>query len=125
MTDNRRATGDKGEELAKAFLSEKGYVVLEKNIRLFRREIDLICLDGEEVVFVEVKTRQGSKFGYPEESVTPKKVQHIATAAEGYLQQRGWSERLWRIDVVAILLKKQGENEILHLPAIDISEKIW
>ena len=65
--------GKEGEEKAVAFLQEKGYVILEKNYRSGRAEVDIIAGFKDIIVFVEVKTRSSYVFGYPEESVTSTK----------------------------------------------------
>ncbi|RME53817.1 YraN family protein, partial [Candidatus Woesearchaeota archaeon] len=79
---------------------------------------DLICQSGDEIVFVEVKTRKTETFGYPEESVTRKKFSHIAQSGEFYLQQTHQSDISWRIDVVAIQFHPGSEPEIIHFPAV-------
>ena len=94
--------GSEGEELAAAFLIQQGYRIVERNYRFDRAEIDLIARDGEELVFVEVKARYSDKFGTPEESVTPSKIEHLRKAAEGYIHDRQISQQLCRFDVVAI-----------------------
>ena len=123
--DPRRVFGDKGENLAARFLEEKGLVVIERQYRSRSGEIDLICLDGEEIVFVEVKTRRTQMFGYPEESVTEQKIQHLLKTAQNFLQDPQWIDRPWRIDVVAITSKKEAQPEIMHFPSIDIPERLW
>lgn len=110
-----RALGDKGEVIAARYLQQKGYRVFAKNIRLAGCEIDLIARDGAEVVFVEVKTRQTTGAGYPEDSVTPRKVQHMERAAHAWLLQEG--EQPWRLDVVAVTLGG-AEPEVQHFTGI-------
>ena len=62
----------------------------------------MIGKDGNEIVFVEVKARKSNEFGYPEESVTPKKLEKIARVAEQYLRLKKIEDQPFRIDVVAI-----------------------
>ncbi len=119
MTDLRREFGTEGEEVAAEFLRGKGMEVMERQARTRFGEIDLVCRDGDEVVFVEVKTRKTDEFGPPETSITPTKFRHMARAAEAYIEERKWEDRPWRLDVVAIQLKETGDPEILHFPAID------
>jgi len=88
------------ENLAADYLLSLGYRLLERNWRYKNLgEIDLICLEGEEIVFVEVKMRGSSLFGLPEDAVDFKKLQKIRRVAEIYPK----GNRLWRIDVVVIL----------------------
>ncbi len=58
--------GRKGEDLAAEYLSSKGYRILERNWRWSRAEADIIAMDGEVLVFVEVKTRTSDYFGSPD-----------------------------------------------------------
>ena len=102
--NQRQQTGRLGEQLAQRHLAGEGYKILQANYRASGGEIDLIAEKGEEIVFVEVKTRRGLAHGSPEESITPRKQQHIIAAAQEYLQATGNEERNWRIDVVAIEL---------------------
>lgn len=123
--DFRRGLGDEGESLAAAHLSGLGMRLLAVQYRVPSGEIDLIVLDGDEVVFVEVKTRRSRDFGYPEEAVTAKKVRRILTAVHRFLSEKAWEDRPWRVDVVALTLAPGQDPEILHFPAIDIPESLW
>jgi len=108
--------GDRGEALAASFLEEAGYTVLERNYRFERNEVDLVCLDpekGGEVVFVEVKTRSGDKFGPPEASVTEEKRAAIIEVARAYLHERKLEGAPSRFDVVGVRLTS-GDPEIDH-----------
>lgn len=118
--DARRQFGDAGEGLAAAFLKGKGFRILERQVRTPPfGEIDLVCEDGDELVFAEVKTRQSDEFGYPEESVTRAKFRHMRSSAEAFLSARGWEDRFWRIDVIAIRIFLGRDPEIVHLKAVD------
>ena len=89
-----------GEKIAEKFLRKLGYDIIERNFRVHMvGEVDLICLDGKEIVFVEVRERSRKDFGNPEESVGRRKFFKIVMVAEIYL---GSSVRNWRVDVVAI-----------------------
>ena len=61
--------GKWGEDLATAYLEQKGYTIVERDWKSGRRDIDIIAIDGNTVVFVEVKTRKNSVFGEPEEAI--------------------------------------------------------
>ena len=111
-----RQLGRTGEEMAARYLTELGYRVLCRNERVGGCEIDIVAQDGEQTVFVEVKTRQTHTMGYPEESVTRRKRQHIARAAEAWLLANG--DRPWRADVVAITLWEGKEPEVVHIKGI-------
>ncbi len=111
---NRRVEGKAGEDLAAKFLEQKGLKVLERNYRFERGEIDLIAEEGDELVFVEVKTRRSTKFGTPEDAVTEKKQEQVHTVADGYLFEHDVNNRPCRFDVVAIEFKN-GKTEIRHI----------
>jgi len=113
-----RKLGNTGEQLAEKFLIKKGFQILFRQKVTPHGEIDLVCLDREEMVFVEVKTRTSDQFGFPEASVTPAKFRHMARAAEYILEQEKWYAKPWRLDVVAIVLRN-NQSEIVHFPAID------
>jgi putative endonuclease len=113
-------TGDRGERLAAAYLEARGYRVLERNYRFASAEVDLVCFQpaeayeaGGELVFVEVKTRTGLRYGRPEEAVSPEKQRHIVRAAEAYLHERRLEGSPCRFDVVSVLLTA-GEPQIEH-----------
>ncbi len=101
-----RRIGAIGEELARHHLEARGYRVIATNYRCRWGEVDLIARDGLEWVFVEVRTRRSGAYGGPEESLTETKKQHLALAAQDYLQETGQStvDVQWRIDLVAIRL---------------------
>ena len=107
-------TGARGERLAEEFLVINGYHILHRNWRMARKEIDLIALDQDEVVFVEVKTRSGLNFGSPEEAVSPKKQKNIREAAELFSLQFPEHEK-FRFDVISILLQANEVAELKHL----------
>jgi putative endonuclease len=111
---NTRQLGTSGEEIASHFLEALGFLILQRNFRFGRGEIDLIAQEGQELVFVEVKLRRGSDFGPPEDSITPSKRRQLRRVAEGYLYVNKIEGRCCRFDVVAI--EEHGPRvEIRHL----------
>lgn len=110
----RSATGSRGEQLAADYLDRAGLTVLERNFRCRAGEIDLVAQDGNELVFVEVRTRVGSAFGTPEESVTLRKQRKMAECAYAYLAQHSVSNRPWRVDVIAIQLERGVVKRLDH-----------
>jgi putative endonuclease len=113
-TNNRMKRGKSGEDLASRFLVKNGFTILARNYRFERAEIDIVAEEGEELVFVEVKTRRSTAYGAPEDAVTEEKQEQIRSAADGYLVQHDIDNRPCRFDVVAIELKK-GAATIRHL----------
>jgi putative endonuclease len=108
VVTNKMQTGIDGEGRAAAHLVSKGYLILDRNYRYGRAEIDLIAKKDNWLVFVEVKTRSGSKFGFPEEFVDAEKENNILSAAEHYIFTNNCQEFI-RYDIIAIL-----GNEIMH-----------
>ena len=102
--------GKRGEELAEGYLKSAGCGILASNYRCPWGEIDLVAQDGEELAFVEVRTRRGSTFGTPRESITPKKARNLVAAAQDYLQnhvpEKDQSDQAWRIDLVSVQMTK-------------------
>lgn len=104
--------GKKGEDLACAFLLSHGYIILERNYRIRLGEIDVICKKGPEMVFLEVKTRRSQTYGSPEESVTPRKQEHIRRVALAYLKQYRLTDQAIRFDVITVLF--QGNQPLIN-----------
>ena len=101
---NKRQTGSRYEETAAAFLTSKGYRVLERNFRCRQGEIDLICRHGRYLVFAEVKYRSGLSMRSPAEAVDARKQERIRRAAAFYLYSHGMGGDVpCRFDVVGIL----------------------
>ena len=106
MSMSRVRLGRQGERLAQQHLLKAGYRIVAANYRCQWGEIDIVAEDGEELVFVEVRTRRSSAYGTPQESLTPEKIEHLHLAAQDYLQNRvpepGRDNLNWRIDLVSI-----------------------
>ena len=116
MPTPRMRLGSRGEGLARRLLERKGYVVREANYRCPWGEVDLVAQLDDEMVFVEVRSRRGGKFGGPEESITEAKVQRLVAASQHYLQLHGQELAPWRIDLVSVLFTRNHRLlEIRHL----------
>lgn len=111
----RKALGAFGEKVAVAYLKKRGYQIVETNFRCREGEIDIIARDKDYLVFVEVRTRRGSGFGTPEESITAAKKEKLTSLAFVYLQTHRKSPSLWRFDVVAIELDQEGQISRIDL----------
>jgi len=99
MKHNQRI-GKWGEDTATIHLTERGYEIVARNIRTPYGEIDIIAQQGDITIFVEVKTRTSNTMGLPEESITPRKREHMLAAADHYAAEHEIDH--WQIDVVAI-----------------------
>ncbi len=111
---NKRSTGNKGEDIACEFLSKLGYQIIERNYQYGHGEIDIIAKDGEILVFVEVKYRKSLEYGSPETAITKSKQKQIRKVAEAYLYQNEIKDTSCRIDVVAIIQFPGQKPEINH-----------
>lgn len=116
MVTLKREFGDKGERLAEKVLLKKGYKLLARNFRSRFGELDLVMQDRDTLVFIEVKTRMNTKFGRPEEAVTPWKLKHIQKTAEYYCVMHKIKNTKMRIEVVAIQMDKDKIESIKLIP---------
>ena len=98
----RKLLGRSGEDRAARHLAEQGFTILERNYTAPQGELDLIALDGDTLVFVEVKTRTSSAYGAPELAVDRRKQERMVKAALGYLKHKKLHQMPCRFDVVAI-----------------------
>lgn len=108
MSDHRQGVGRRGEELAARELHQAGLVIVDRNVRLPGGEIDLVAREGDELVFVEVKTRIGDASTAPDEIVNLAKLQRLERLAEAYVERLGEPDVAWRVDVVAVVLGRDG-----------------
>lgn len=108
MPSHRRALGGRGESLAAEHLRAAGYTIIARNWRSRAGELDLVAQHGDEVIFVEVKTRHSGDWS-PEEGVGPLKAERLLALAYAYLDAAGLPESTpWRIDVIAVELDRGG-----------------
>jgi len=99
--------GKKGEALAITWLLEHGYEILYRNWRYTYVEVDIIATKEMVLHFVEVKSRSNNTFGYPEESVTEKKMENLMLAAEEFLFHFPQWKRI-QYDVLSININNKG-----------------
>jgi len=117
MPSKRKDTGARGEQLAVDFLKKRGYRILQRNYRCRWGEIDIIAQHKEYLVFVEVRTKKGSTFGTPEESISFFKKEKLVSLANTYLQGCHNPPPHWRIDVIAVELAP--DNRVSRLEHIE------
>ena len=113
----RRETGILGERIAADFLKTKGYKILEANYRCPEGEVDIVAIDGDTLVFIEVRTKTSTAFGSPEESITEAKKERLRAVSAYYQQDHDNLPQLVRIDVIAIKLDKKGKPLRIELIA--------
>lgn len=98
----RKSLGRQGEDLAAAFLRQRGYAVVCRNYRCRSGEIDIVARKKNQLCFIEVKTRRTGRFGPPQEAVTAAKQKKIARAAQDFILRHGLESRPARFDVIAV-----------------------
>lgn len=104
--------GSAGEDDAASYLQINGYEILYRNWRFKNHEVDIIATKKNKLHFVEVKTRTGLQFGYPEESISSRKMNSLKKAASAFLETNPSYTQI-QFDVIAILKPKNAPNEIL------------
>lgn len=110
--------GRTGEELARSWLERNGMEILDANWRCPVGELDIVALDGDELAFVEVKTRTSTAFGHPAESITREKLARLRRLAGSWLEAHEVHASGMRIDVVAILQRRGEPPLIEHVPGV-------
>ena len=105
--------GKEGEKHAVALLKKKGYTIIRTNYRYLKAEIDIIAQIGNELVFVEVKTRSSEYYGDPSDAVNRKKENLIAMAADHFIQQKNMDVDA-RYDFISIVIQ-DGKVNIEHI----------
>ncbi|MBS1563019.1 MAG: YraN family protein [Bacteroidetes bacterium] len=106
--------GAKGEEMAAAWLQQKGFSLLHRNWRHDRCEIDIVATLDTVLHFIEVKTRSSTDFGQPEESVQRNKLRHLLKAGAAYQYEYPIWKRV-QYDVLSITLAEDGAAEYFFI----------
>lgn len=116
MTLATNGVGAYGERRAVDYLTnEVGMRVLERNWRCSDGEMDIIARDGEDLVFIEVKTRRGDRAGSPAEAVAASKVRRLRRLASVWLAENAARPRDVRFDVVSVRRPRRGPALIDHI----------
>lgn len=106
--------GKEAEELAVAFLQEKGFDILYRNWRYSRFEIDIVALKNGLPHFIEVKSRASAKYGYPEENVGKKKISFLLEAANEFLHRHP-EYKNFQLDILSINKDQDGHIEYFFI----------
>jgi len=101
MSETSKSKGTEAEDQAAKFLLSLGYTLITRRFKTRHGEIDIVALDGETIVFVEVKYRSGGLVS-PEESVTDLKSSRFQAAVEEYFSKADQPEMPARYDLIAI-----------------------
>ena len=106
--------GRRGESLAKTFLENLGYEILDENWTHGKAEIDLVVYKDKVIIFAEVKTRTGNSFGEPEDFVDMRKQRLLAKAADEYIYLMDHQGEV-RFDIVSILFDRNDNYTLKHI----------
>jgi putative endonuclease len=106
-------TGQRGEEIAAAFLKTKGYTILETNWRFRNLEADIIASINDTLVIAEVKTRKSNHFGEPETFVNRQKQKNLIQAANEYVIRAGLDLEV-RFDILSVITFN-GQSSVNHI----------
>ena len=101
----RHELGKTGEEIGTQYLINNGYKLIIRNFRCRQGEVDIIAKDKDEIVFIEVKTRRNTNYGYPIDAVDKRKQKHILNASKYYVYKNKLEKRKIRFDVIEIYKK--------------------
>ena len=112
------AVGRYGEDVAVRHALALGWTLLDRNWRCRDGELDLVALDGSELVAVEVKTRRSDRFGPPSLAVTPEKLARLRRLTAQWLVAHDVHPDSVRIDVLAIVLPARGAAQVDHLVGV-------
>ena len=107
MKEKSLCVGSMGESIAAKYLHRKGYHIIENNYRTRYAEIDLIARKNNLLVFIEVKTRVGERYGSPEEAISHNKLYRLVKNAQAYIVRRSCMKE-YRIDAVCIVLDESN-----------------
>jgi putative endonuclease len=113
--DPRHIVGRDAETAAADHLARAGFKILERNVRLGHGEIDVVCRDGDVVVFVEVKCRRATWGDPPAAAVSWHKQRRLTRLAQHYLKWRRLEAARCRFDVVSVTLHADGRADIGHV----------
>ncbi len=105
--------GKKGEQIAAAFLRKEGYKIMEQNWLYGHKEIDIIAKQGDEIVIVEVKTREGDYFEEPWEAISIQKIRNLVEAADAWLNKNEIDLET-RFDVISIIFSDDINYKLEH-----------
>ena len=112
------AVGRFGEEVAVQHLRGIGMAVVDRDWRCRDGELDVVARDGDVLVFCEVKTRRGTRYGRPVEAITPAKAKRLRDLARMWLADSRSHAGGLRFDVVEVLLSTQRGTQVEHLRGV-------
>lgn len=113
-TDKRHDFGRHCEFMARTYLEQQGYLILETNWRSGHKEVDIIAKDDEMLVIVEVKARKNEDITNAEDAVDEKKIRNLIRATHNYILLKGLDCDV-RFDIITLVLDDKGEYKLKHI----------
>ena len=113
-TDKRHNFGRHCEFMARTYLEQQGYIILETNWRSGHKEIDIIAKDEDFLVIVEVKARKNEDLTNAEDAVNEKKMRNFIRAANNYILTKDLNCKT-RFDIITLILNNNGEYKLNHI----------
>lgn len=113
-TDKRHDFGRHCEVMARNYLEENGYVILDTNWRSGHKEIDIIAKEGNMLVIVEVKARKNEDLANAEDAVNEKKIRNLVHATHNYILMKELNCDT-RFDIITLILDQNGEYRLNHI----------
>lgn len=110
MPTSKQITGRRGEDLATHYLRKQGCEIHARNWLCKGGELDIVAHDGEEWVFVEVRTRHAPDTNSALESFTPAKQASLLTAVQAFRDEHDLNEQPWRLDLIVIAMQRAGHT---------------
>ena len=117
VMSQKQLLGKYGEDLAAKYLEDRGYCIVARNWRTSAGEIDLIARQNQKLVFVEVKTRNGSGYGHPFEAITTAKIARMRRLVAQWCEQNDTVGLKLRADAIAVMVLN-GKVAIEHLKQV-------
>ena len=113
-TDKRHDFGRHCEFMARTYLEQHGYLILETNWRSGHKEVDIIAKDGKMLVIVQVKARKNEDITNAEDAVNEKKIRNLIRATHNYILLKGLDCDV-RFDIITLVLDDKGEYKLKHI----------
>ena len=114
QSDKRNDFGRHCEFMARTYLEQQGYLILETNWRSGHKEIDIIAKEKDTLVIVEVKARKNEDFINTESAVDEKKMRNLIRAAHNYILIKNLDCET-RFDIITLVLDEKGEYKLNHI----------
>lgn len=105
--------GKWGEQVARDYLTAKGFALIATNLRLGRNELDIVALRGNRIIFVEVKTRSDN-FADPFDAIDSRKVRRIVRAADSFIRMHNIPHEA-QFDIISVVGTPESEYKVEHI----------